>query len=47
MIRKIFPRKKEKSDASNPNENIPYSDSDFPPEYIEYINVDEERGWKL
>ena len=38
MLRKIFLRRKENADTTNSNKNAPDSDSDFPPEYIEYIN---------
>ena len=38
MIRKIFTRRREKSDSSNSNNNAPDTDSDLPPEYLEYIN---------
>ena len=38
MIRKIFTRKKQTSDSSNKNNNAPDTDSDLPPEFLEYIN---------
>ena len=38
MIRKIFTRKKQTSDSSNQNNNAPDTDSDLPPEFLEYIN---------
>jgi len=38
MIRKIFTRRRETSNSQNKNNNAPDTDSDLPPEFLDYIN---------